>query len=87
MKVDLANIIIGHHFRLRLESCHTIVKIDVETRMIIDFQDPRLQVPINQQIKAKYLKRLALQCLFARERCHLLLNHRAINLHCLRTRV
>ena len=87
MEVNLANILIGHHFRLHLESCHAIVKIDVETRMVIDFQDPRLQVPVNQQIEAKYLERLALQCLFTREGRHLLLDQRAINLHCLRTRV
>ena len=74
MEVNLANILIGHHFRLHLESCHAIVKIDVETRMVIDFQDPRFQVPIDQQIEAQYLERLALQCLFARERRHLLLD-------------
>ena len=87
MEVNLANILIGHHFRLHLESCHAIVKIDVETRMVIDFQDPRLQVPIDQQIEAQYLERLALHRLFAREGRQLLLNQRSINLHCLRTRV
>jgi len=55
--------------------------------MVIDFQDPRLQVPVNQQIEAKYLERLARHCLFVCQCRHLLLDQWTIDLHSLRTRV
>lgn len=55
--VDGADVVICH---LTLFERPTRIEVNVETWMVVDFEDPRLEVSIDEQVKPKDLKRLAL---------------------------
>ena len=51
-----------------------IAEIDVQAWIIIDFQDPGLEVPIDHEIESQDLKRLSSDIRLVGHRCDLLLD-------------
>lgn len=82
MEVDLADVLISHIDFLQANTSSTGVKVNVETRMVVDFQDPHLEISIDQKVEAEYLKRLTDHFCVVREGSDLVLDQRAVYLHC-----
>ena len=60
-----------------------IGEVYVQAWMVVDFQDPRLEISIDEEIESKNLKRLTSDIKLVRHRSDLLLDQGTIDLHCL----
>lgn len=58
-----------------------IAEVDVQAWIIVDFQDPCLEISINQQVESKDLKRFTLDVKLVSHSCDLRLNQGTIHLH------
>ena len=69
--VDLADIFVSVMLDLPFV---IIAEIDVQAWIIIDFEDPGLEIPIDHEIESQDLKRLSSDIMLIGHRCDLLLD-------------
>ena len=60
-----------------------LLKINVQTRVVVDLKYPSFQVLIDKQIEATDLEWFSLHGPISRDLPDLVFDHRAIHLHCL----